>query len=108
MARRMSRGEIWTYAFRHPDKKRPVLILMRNSTIEVSGTVLVAPITSTIRSIPTEVLVGEDEGLKHVSAVKLDNVQSIDKGRLERFIGTLSDSKMSDVCRALGIATGCT
>lgn len=107
MARRLNRGEIWAYAFHSPDKTRPVLILMRNATIELLNTVIVAPITSTIRGIPTEVIVGTDEGLKGTSAVKLDNIQSIDKSRILRFIGSVDERKMTQVCRALGIATGC-
>ena len=107
MAQRVSRGEIWTYEFRKPDKLRPVLVLMRNATIEVSNTVLVAPVTSTIRDLPTEVQVGVEEGLKHPSAVKLDNMQSVDKTRLKRFVGSLGEQQMRKVCLALGIATGC-
>jgi mRNA interferase MazF len=95
------------YTFRAPDKLRPVLILMRDVTIEFSQTVIVAPITSTIRGIPTEVVVGTSEGLKHASAVKLDNLQSVEKARLHRFVGSLSERKMLEVCRALGVATGC-
>ncbi len=107
MAQRVSRGEIWTYEFRKPDKLRPVLVLMRNATIEVSNTVLVAPVTSTIRDLPTEVQVGVEEGLKRPSAVKLDTLQSVDKTRLRRFVGSLGEQQMKNVCLALGIATGC-
>jgi mRNA interferase MazF len=107
MAHRVSRGEIWTYECRKPDKLRPVLVVMRNATIEVSNTVLVAPVTSTIRDLPTEVRVGVDEGLKHPSAVKLDNLQCVDKTRLRRFVGSLGERQMKEVCVALGIATGC-
>ena len=107
MAERIKRGEIWQYSFSRPDKRRPVLILTRPEVIELLHTVMVAPITSTIHGAPSEVIVGIDEGLKRDSAVNLDHVQTIDKAKLSRFVGTVSPQKMNAVCRALAIATGC-
>jgi mRNA interferase MazF len=107
MARRVARGEVWTYSFRKPDKRRPVLVLSRSEAIEVLHTVMVAPLTSTIRGIPSEVVVGSDEGLKHDSAVNLDHVQTVEQARLSRYVGRLGPEKMRAVCRALAIATGC-
>jgi mRNA interferase MazF len=107
MARRVARGEIWQYRFRHPDKRRPVLVLSREDVIPLLHTVMVAPITSTVRGLPSEVLVGADEGLKRASAVNLDHVQTVEQASLTAFVGTLSAAKMQQVCRALGIATGC-
>ena len=63
MAGRLNRGEIWMYRFRPPDKRRPVLVLSRREAIDVLHTVTVAPITSTVRGAPSEVLVGIDQGL---------------------------------------------
>ena len=107
MAERISRGEIWLFDFSRPDKRRPVLVLSRPEVIELLHTVMVAPITATIRGAPSEVIVGIDEGLKKDSAVSLDHVQTIEKARLKRFVGTVGPQKMSKVCRALGVATGC-
>jgi len=107
MAARLNRGEIWLFDFSRPDKRRPVLVLTRPEVIELLHTVMVAPITSTIRGAPSEVVVGIDEGLKKDSAVNLDHVQTVEKSRLKRFVGTLSPEKMNAVCRALAIATGC-
>jgi mRNA interferase MazF len=107
MARRVARGEVWTYEFRKPDKRRPVLVLSRSEAINVLHTVMVAPVTSTIRNIPSEVVVGTAEGLKHDAAVNLDHVQTVEQGRLSRYIGQLRPEKMRAVCRALAIATGC-
>lgn len=108
MAQRLNRGEIWLYEFQRPDKRRPVLVLTRPEVIPLLGTVMVAPITSTIHGAPSEVIVGIKEGLKRDSAVNLDHVQTIEKAKLRTFIGTLSREKMTMVCRALAIATGCT
>jgi mRNA interferase MazF len=107
MAGRVSRGEIWLYDFGPPDKRRPVLVLSRQRALALLRTVLVAPITSAIHGAPSEVQVGTQEGLKHQSAVNLDQVQTVDQKRLSHFVGTLGPGKMAAVCRALTIATGC-
>ena len=107
MAQRIKRGEIWFFAFKNPDKLRPVLVLTRPEVIELLHTVMVAPITSTIYGAPSEVLVGIKEGLKHDSAVNLDHVQTVDKSKLTRRIARVSSETMEAVCRALAIATGC-
>lgn len=107
MARRVSRGEIWLYEFKKPDKRRPVLILTRDDVIPWVHTVLVAPITSTARGLPTEVTLGVEEGLKGPSVAKLDGVLPVPQANLKRYAGTVSASKMREVCRALAIAAGC-
>ncbi len=107
MAAELNRGEIWLYTFRPPDKRRPVLILTRQEVIGLLHTVMVAPVTSTIHGAPSEVLLGTDEGLKGVSAANLDHVQTVEKTRLRRFVGTVSPAKMAEVCQALAIAAGC-
>lgn len=103
----MNRGEIWGYRFSAPDKRRPVLVLSRQEVIGLLHTVMVAPITSTIRGLPSEVVVGMAEGLKHPSAVNLDHVQAVEKARLVGFLGHLAPGKMRQVCRALAVAAGC-
>ncbi len=107
MAERIDRGQIWQFTFARPDKRRPVLVLTRSEVIELLHTVMVAPITSTIHGAPSEVIVGIPEGLKQESAINLDHVQTVEKARLKRFVGTLNTNKMTAVCRALAIATGC-
>lgn len=107
MARRVARGEIWTYRFKAPDKRRPVLVLTRSEVIPLLHTVMVAPVTSSRRGAPSEVHVGVDEGLKHESAVNLDHVQTVEQARLISFVGTLGATKLREVCQALAIATGC-
>lgn len=108
MAREIARGDIWMFGFRAPDKRRPVVVISRQDVIGLLHTVMVAPITSTIYGAPSEVVVGVDEGLKHESAVNLDHVQTVEQSRLLRRLGALGPAKMREVCRALGVATGCT
>ena len=107
MAERLNRGQIWLYTFKAPDKRRPVLILTRSDVIGLLETVMVAPITSTVRGSPGEVVLGVKEGLKHRSAANLDHVQTVRKDQLHSFVGTVTPDLMADICRALMIATGC-
>lgn len=107
MAGRVSRGEIWLFTFKPPDKRRPVLVLTRQEVIGLLSTVMVAPITSAIRGAPSEVVIGAEEGLKLPSAINLDHVQTVERRQLSQFIGSLSREKMTAVCKALAIATGC-
>jgi len=106
VARGVKRGDIWMYAFAAPAKKRPVVVISRQSVIPLLRTVMVAPITSAIHGVPSEVLVGTEHGLKHESAVDLDHVQTVDRSQLSRFLGHLDDEVMDEVCRALAVATG--
>jgi len=101
------RGEIWRYRFKAPDKLRPVVVLSRPEVIGLLHTVMVAPVTSTLRGAPGEVPVGVPEGLKHESAVNLDHVQTVEKAGLVGYVGSLGHEKMRAVCRALSIAVGC-
>ncbi len=102
----MNRGEIWTFEFKHPDKTRPVLILTRQEIIPYLDTVTVVPITRTIRSVPSEVLVGIDEGLKETSAINLHHLVTISKSNLHRFLGSISPNKMNHVLAAMLFALG--
>ncbi len=107
MARRLSRGDIWMYEFAAPDKQRPVVILSRQTVIPLLRTVMVAPITSMVHGVPSEVLVGPEHGLKRSSAINLDHVQTVDKARLQNFVAHLSPQVMKQVCQALAVATAC-
>lgn len=107
MARGVSRGEIWLHRFAPPDKRRPVVVLSRDDALEVLRSVIVAPVTSTIRGIPSEVVIDARHGLKHPSAVNLDHVQTVHRDDLKRYVATLPAEAMQRVCAALAIATGC-
>ena len=83
-------------------------MLTRQEVLPLLHTAMVAPITSTIRGLPSEVIVGVDEGLRHDSRpINLDHVQTVEQRQLHRFVGSVSPAKMRQVCRALAIATGC-
>ena len=107
MARRVTRGEVWLYRFAEPDKRRPVVVLSRPDALAVMQTALVAGVTQTIRGLPTEVPLGQGQGLKAISVVNLDHVFTIRQADLRKYVGTLTPDLMRAVCRALAIATGC-
>ena len=100
------RGDVRWYKFRRPDKKRPVLVLTRGSALEFLGEVTVAPITSTIRDIPTEVVLGPGDGMPRDCAVNLDHVQTVSRGQIGALITTLPDRKLDEVRAALLFALG--
>ncbi len=102
----MKRGEVRWYKFAHPDKKRPVLILTRNSIIEYLNEVTVAPITSTIRQIPSEVKLGRSEGLAKDCAVNFDHIQTVSKAKLGGLITTLPHLKLLEARQAVLFALG--
>jgi len=97
----MKRGEVRWYKFQPPDKNRPVLILTRDSILEYLGEVTVAPITSTIRDIPSEVYLSKEEGMPRDCAVNCDHIQTVSKGKIGSRITTLSSEKMDQVREAI-------
>jgi mRNA interferase MazF len=107
MAGRIERGDIRLVRLPSPDKSRPVLVLTRDSAIGYLSRVTVAPITSTTRGVPSEVLVGPEDGLKQLSAVNLHNLVTVQKDLVGRRVTQLSEDKMREVCRAIGFALGC-
>jgi mRNA interferase MazF len=107
VAGRLERGEVRLYRFPSPDKQRPVLVLTRDSAIGYLSRVTVAPITSTIRGVPSEVTLGPDDGMKQPCAVNLHNVVTVSKEQLGRRVCRLDTRRMREVCDALGFALGC-
>ncbi len=102
----MRRGEVRWYRFAQPDKRRPVVILTRDSIIAYLGEVTVAPVTSTIRDIPSEVLLSPLDGMPEDCAINLDHVQTVSKGRVGALLTTLSADKMVQIRQALFFALG--
>lgn len=102
----MERGEVRWYSFSAPDKTRPVLILTRDSAIRYLNAVTVAPITRTIRDVPSEVQLSIDDGLMTDCAANFYNLQTVPKKNIGAWITTLSSQRMAEVERALQFALG--
>jgi mRNA interferase MazF len=107
MAGKIERGEIRLVQFPRPDKARPALVLTRSSALGYLSRVTMAPITSAIRGVPSEVAIGPDDGVKQPSAVNLHNVVTVRKEDVGRRVAQLSEPRMREVCRALAFALGC-
>ena len=104
---RLRRGDVRLVELPKPDKRRPALVLTRPSALKFLTRVTIAPITSTIRDIPSEVVLTEDDGMKKPCAVNLDNLTTIPERLLGQRLTTLSSSRMGEVCSALNFALGC-
>lgn len=107
MAGAIARGDIRLYRFSGPDKQRPVVVLTRQSAIGYLSALTVAPITSSVRGVPSEVRLTEVDGMKHPCAINLHNLVTVSKGRLGRRVASLSTERLNEICSALGFALGC-
>lgn len=107
MARRIARGDVRFYQFAPPDKTGPVVVLTRDSAISYLSTVTVAPITSTIRGVPSEVVLNEDDGMKAPCAVNLHNAVTVSQQRVGKRVAQLSSVRMGEICAALRFSLGC-
>ncbi|HKG39679.1 MAG TPA: type II toxin-antitoxin system PemK/MazF family toxin [Conexibacter sp.] len=98
-------GDIW-WAAAH-DKRRPVLVVTRNEAIAVLRRLVVAPVTRTVRGIPTEIALGADEGLPVECAASFDNLQPVNRALLTERIGSLPATRRREVCDALDALADC-
>ena len=100
----MKHGEIRWYKFVKPGKKGPALILTRDSVLGYLGEITVAPITITVRNIPSEVFLSKMDGMPGDCAVNCDHLQTVPKGKIGSLITSLSSAKMVDAGRAIHFA----
>jgi mRNA interferase MazF len=100
------RGDVW-WAEREPDRRRPVLVLTRDQAIPVLHSVVVAPATRTIRGIPSEVVVGPDDGMPAESAFSFDNLTLVPKSMLSERVCELGPQRMWEACQAMRDAFDC-
>lgn len=107
MATRIARGDVRLYQFAPPDKKRPVVVLTRDSAISYLSTVTIAPITPTIRGVPSEVRLNEEDGMKTPCAANLHNPVTVSQRRLGKLVVRLGSARMSEICAALRFSLGC-
>jgi len=101
------RGEVWWCELPEAGR-RPVVVLSRDAAIPRLRRTLIAPCTTTIRGIPSEVLLEpDDDPVPRTSVVNLDSVASVSFGTLVERLGRLSDERMRRICKALEIAVAC-
>ena len=104
MARLIQQGDVRWYRFGRSDKQRPVVILTRNAALEFLSEVTVAPVTSTVRDIPTEVVLTRDDGMPRTCAANLDHVQTVSRAKVGALLTTLPTGRMAQVGDALRFA----
>jgi len=98
------RGEVWLAEL---DKRRPVVVLTRDPLGRVLRSVIVGPVTSTVRGLSTEVELSAADGVRRQSAVNLDNIQLLPRTRLVRRVGKAAPATMERICAAAAEAIGC-
>ena len=98
-------GEIWWAEAE--DKRRPVLVVTRSEAVPILTWISVAPITRTVRQIPTEIVVGPDQGLTSTCAATFDNLQPIRRIFLTGRVGRLGADQADEICRALNAMADC-
>lgn len=104
MSANVRRGEVWLADL---DKARPVIVLTRDPLGRLLHSVIVAPVTSTIRGLSTEVPLGHKDGLRQRSVANLDNVQLLARDRFRKRVGRVQPATMSALCTALSVAIDC-
>jgi mRNA interferase MazF len=98
-------GEVWWAEAE--DKRRPVLIVTRSEAIPVLRRLIVAPVTRTVRGIPTEVTLGFDEGMQVECVASFDNLQPVNRRLLTARIGALAADRRGEMCSALDALADC-
>ncbi len=104
MARLIQRGDVRWYPFGRPDRHRPVVILTRAAALEFLSEVTVAPVTSRIRDMPTEVVLTREDGMPRTCAANLDHVQTVSRTKVGALITTLRAERMGEIAGALRFA----
>jgi mRNA interferase MazF len=102
----MKRGEIWWAELTPPAGRRPVLLLSRNEAYAVRELVMVAPLTTRVRGIPSEVILGHDDGVPRECVINLDTITTIAKTSLRERLTTLGGEKSKAVDEALHFSLG--
>jgi len=92
---------------RAPDKERPVVVLTRGSSLEFLGWVTVAPISSTVRGVRSEIRLDVEDGMKGPCVVNAHNIVTVRKDQIGRRVARLSEARMRGVCTAVAFALGC-
>lgn len=100
----MRRGEVWWANLPVPAGRRPVVLLSRDESYTVRSMVTVAPVTTRIRGLHSEVSLGREDGLPSACVANLDTIQTVAKARLETRIASLSSTKVQEIEEAIHFA----
>lgn len=101
-----ARGEVW-WGETLVHGRRPYVVLTRDEAVERLDEVIVVPLTTTVRGLPTEVELNESDGMPRTCVTSLDNLSTIAKGQLVERITAVIPAKMDEICRALNATVAC-
>jgi mRNA interferase MazF len=107
VAGRIARGDVRLLEFAPPDNTRPVVILTRDSALAYLSTATVAPVTSAVRGVASEVRLDEQDGMKAPCAVNLHHAITVSQDRLGKRVTQLTSARMDEICAALRFSVGC-
>lgn len=102
----MRRGDIYWIKYKEPDKKRPSLILTRDTAIPDLSRITVIPITSTLRDNAATVWLDESDGMEKSCLLNIDWIQTISKSKIDAYLTRISDDKLAEVFEAVKYAFG--
>ncbi|MEZ5422715.1 MAG: type II toxin-antitoxin system PemK/MazF family toxin [Pyrinomonadaceae bacterium] len=102
----MIRGDVYWIKLKDPDKRRPALIITRDSAIPLLNQVTVIPITSTLRDTPSTVWLDEDDGMEGPCLINVDHIQTVSKERFGSYITHLDEEKLEEVFDAIKFVFG--
>lgn len=100
----MRRGEVWWAELPLPVGARPVVILTRDVVLHSIESIVVTLVTRTVRGLPTEVVLGREQGLPARCVANLDNILTVPRSRLKRLMGACNTSKVEELDRAIKLA----
>lgn len=102
----MRRGDVYWIKFKEPDKRRPSLIITRDSAIPLLNRVTVIPITSTLRDNPSTVWLDESDGMPNACLINIDQIQTVSKDKIDSYLTHLNEGKLAEVFEAITFAFG--
>ena len=102
----MNRGDIWLIDLGGKTGRRPAVILTRQNVLEYLNKVSVAEVTTKGKGYPTEVFIGQKANLQKPSFIQTDNIHTVAKHRLVKYLGTLDPGTMSEVSKKVVLALG--
>ena len=102
----MVRGDVYWIKFKEPDKRRPALIITRDSGIPLLNSLTVIPITSSLRDNASTVWLDETDGMPKPCVINVDNIQTVSKDKIGAYVTHLEDTKLTEVFEAMIFAFG--
>ena len=102
----MVRGDVYWIKLKVPDKRRPALIITRDSAIPLLNSITVIPVTSTLRDTPSTVWLDESDGMSKPCLINIDHIQTVSKDKIGEYLSHIESEKLNEVFEAIKFAFG--